>query len=1061
MSDAKTLLMARDLNGWLKSLALILVLTLASCFLFSSHASAISPVFPDSEHNPDNVNMHATVSRLAPNSGLYAPQGTFKVFIGDNHASSQVEIKILNACPDRTGDIPDTRLTVEAFRTTSGRNLGSKIDMIGGGDNTKRNYPGNGDCNGSGQIVFNLPRDAFNNAQEGRYGSNWRTALIYVYKVDAGGEKSFRVQAPTGVVSFDDLSVSGAGGSYHPDQPGTSAFAIQNTGAPGNSPESRYKFTFRADCEYSSGQNVWLKWYDADASGQGNEQGDIGWKLTNASGTEIARRQKSIHGAGALGGQDEYKSFNVGPLNKNATYTWEWFGVDKSNGVQLWMPFNEITAIVNCNDPPPVEPPASQCDQLRFTIPNDGRTTPSGSSPDRRHFAVWVNDGSSSGTPGVNYVQNGSGYASPIAGGSDYTSYSFLPESNGIQKGRNIQIDLKTGAIYIMNDNWTQIVSHRDTNKTTLKSGTLQATIVVFNTYNSGSGDRIKVWERWTNNVNNCYQASCAVDIVETVPGAPNGSNAVNGQGTFNAFITIFNNSPTHPLPWRIGGTVLGATRNSGNWHGINTISTVDIPPGGSRTIPLYNLDPQDNVGTQWLNPYPDYYGVLAIGGGCNTPVNVYRQYETTIVPDVILNPSDEDPSQAIFKSTISLKQDPGVGFNIHHNMRSTRNGNLLNSRDEAVAAPGEVVYQTDPRPTSGGDNYCVDVFSNQGKGWVGPGGAILGAERIPPTGTLRDCSIVYDRPYLSVYGSDAIAGSNFKNGKICNPTGNLSSIRTFRSPVGGKSGSGAQFAAIALGQISGFTSARLYNPPKGLSFANTETVAGMFSNEQPDDGGHFADPHLCATDFWNGQKQPEQIAGTHSTYNIQNLTDVKESIINANATTGLRINGSGYNKNTTLYVNGDVILTNNIAYNLTKNFKLVVRGNIYIDKSVNRLDGLYVAQPNADGQGGNIYTCTNGKNLYGTGAGNNELFVNCRPPSANQLVINGAFVAKSVKFLRTNKSLRDSSLTEVPNGSPASNAAEVFNFSPEIYLYTSGGDNSDDEGPLPYNYITTLPPIL
>src|SRR5690606_3425989 len=78
--------------------------------------------------------------------------------------------------------------------------------------------------------------------------------------------------------------------------------------------------------------------------------------------------------------------FSVGQLVAEQSYKWKWENVNHNNGVQLWMPFSEGSILGDC--PPPAEPPATQCDQIRFTIPDDSRTTPSGSSPDRRHFAV-------------------------------------------------------------------------------------------------------------------------------------------------------------------------------------------------------------------------------------------------------------------------------------------------------------------------------------------------------------------------------------------------------------------------------------------------------------------------------------------------------------------------------------------------------------------------------------------------------------------------------------------------------------------------------------------------
>lgn len=75
------------------------------------------------------------------------------------------------------------------------------------------------------------------------------------------------------------------------------------------------------------------------------------------------------------------------------------------------------------------------------------------------------------------------------------------------------------------------------------------------------------------------------------------------------------------------------------------------------------------------------------------------------------------------------------------------------------------------------------------------------------------------------------------------------------------------------------------------------------------------------------------------------------------------------------------------------------------------------------------------------------------------KLTFNGAVIAKQVKLLRTYSSLRNAALREP---SATSQAAEVFNFSPEVYLTNdlplplTGGANKGK-----YGSATTLPPVL
>ncbi|HYF96912.1 MAG TPA: hypothetical protein VD947_02625, partial [Patescibacteria group bacterium] len=362
------------------------------------------------------------------------------------------------------------------------------------------------------------------------------------------------------------------------------------------------------------------------------------------------------------------------------------------------------------------------------------------------------------------------------------------------------------------------------------------------------------------------------------------------------------------------------------------------------------------------------------------------------------------------------------------------------------------------PLNVTGGTTFCGYFSSTHGYGWVGPGGEsdILGQQN---RGPFSDCEEIYDRPYLSIYGGDAIAGSGFMSGDTCNAVGGDSLIRTYRSTFSEKSGSGVQLAAMALGQITGFASARnqpgiSYGNAHRLTFANTGGI-NINGTETPNDGGNLGDDNLCATDFFSNKNADAVEASPPGPIPVSAIPSGQFSV-NGDLTLNNPSDGF-FNGNTTIYVEGDVIITGNVKYNLGKNLKLIVKGNIYIDNSVARLDGLYVAQPNG-GSKGNIYTCAEGKVPYD----DPQLYDNCR---ATPLVVNGAFIAKSVKLLRTYSSLRHSLTGEYPgiNGS-GTNAAEIFNFSPELYLFSAGEDDDPDDPDdpqEPYKYITTLPPIL
>jgi hypothetical protein len=159
-------------------------------------------------------------------------------------------------------------------------------------------------------------------------------------------------------------------------------------------------------------------------------------------------------------------------------------------------------------------------------------------------------------------------------------------------------------------------------------------------------------------------------------------------------------------------------------------------------------------------------------------------------------------------------------------------------------------------------------------------------------------------------------------------------------------------------------------------------------------------------------------------------------------------------NQRTVIYVNGNVTINGNITYpgswNLTSMplLQLVVSGNIYIDRSVTQLDGLYVAQTGAANTG-IIYTCTNGATQYTVNTSGTF-----NTPCQNKLTVNGAFIAKQVQFLRTKGTVKQSALGEA---STSANQSETFNYTPAVWMVQPPNAASQAK----YDSITSLPPIL
>jgi hypothetical protein len=109
----------------------------------------------------------------------------------------------------------------------------------------------------------------------------------------------------------------------------------------------------------------------------------------------------------------------------------------------------------------------------------------------------------------------------------------------------------------------------------------------------------------------------------------------------------------------------------------------------------------------------------------------------------------------------------------------------------------------------------------------------------------------------------------------------------------------------------------------------------------------------------------------------------------------------------------------------------------------------LYVAEPTAaKPTKGVIYTCARS---VGSEYKYNDptLYADCN----RSLTINGSFIARSVQFLRTKGTLSQSAMGDTYG---TSQAAEIFNYSPEMWLPRNTGLPSSK-----YDSITGLPPVL
>jgi hypothetical protein len=410
------------------------------------------------------------------------------------------------------------------------------------------------------------------------------------------------------------------------------------------------------------------------------------------------------------------------------------------------------------------------------------------------------------------------------------------------------------------------------------------------------------------------------------------------------------------------------------------------------------------------------------------------------------------------------------------------------------------------PSAQIAGDELCMslDVYYRNGEMKNDGNDPVFGnrliTEQIDNTGgphvtvaAANNCSTpVTNEPYAHFFGGDTQAGPGFSTGESCRVDSSAHISLLTRNTGTLPKGSGTQFAAQALSEISGFSSANLRKlfptGSGGLSYSNTEK-RGSSGTDSPQIGG------------WGGIASNYCIADYFGTM-------PKDTPSTSNNTAAIGVNGAQYYKNPAggritisganlqvpnnvkqaIYIeNGDLYIANNITFpgatagwnslsEIPSLYIIVKNGNIRIDPSVTRLDGIYVAQPNGSSKG-LITTCGSASRSYMP----SEIFNTCK----NQLVVNGAFVARQIYLNRSFSSLRyaeryggengESPLygsnhtcglagSDIPGSGPANSndcAAEIFNFSPEFYLQQPAITNSGGPSSGKFDSYTGLSPVL
>lgn len=858
--------------------------------------------------------------------------------------------------------------------------------------------------------------------------------------------------------------------SFHISTSGDAKMSYSNTWVntyPTNAADGhKVEYSFRPDCDIQKGTAIEIGWDNLDypSSFQPNEPGVRLYRHNTEGGNKQLVRE---YNAGPNTTQKRTFYMNDDMYNSNDrpySFTLEFTGIRGGNGISFLTQYDSALAKIEC---PPKKAPSkvnANCNLINVRMPNDGKT---------HRYRIYINDGKSPGGP-VDTNKDGDTY-------NDNVDYGDTAGSNEL-----VTKDLvKDGK---------------------LVHGLMAYTVVVYN----GSAVSTGIHTISSGNSNGaCYTATCSINVVENVPNAPDGSNAVQAGKRFGVWVAV-TNMGINDLPATAGNKSLSATLDTEGVWGPNPDNEIagkaaparlnqTIYPGATK-LRYFELDAPNDQGNHGLSMYPEYwkdgpnlggdgykcYAKSTVGGypGTEDPVGIptFARYDFDATANSDLD-TPESPTKVTFSS--SIKRQPN---RVDVNGTATRTFYKYNSTAPLTQLPygplsesatfGDRNYLNDeyaipPNSFTLGDGYCVSISLDRGHGWKSS--EIYFNENPAVASNCANPETVQNRPYVRTYGGDIAAGGGFSPN-----CGNSSSsgIHTYMFPRSRqeneqKSGSGSQLAAMALGPITGFMSATIRTSPpsipNGLTFAHG--TGAVTDDTDATLGGNMLGDGWCMPDFYGSTQFNDATNKTTITsgadINVNTLADQKQTVVNLGGSGSVRLTGGTvYNKHHTVYVDGNVFISNSIAYNTNygagvqsiPSFTLVVKGNIFISSDVSQLDGLYIAQPNGQANTGRIYTCSSGAAPLASGA---DIYNTCganENGNRRQLTVNGAFMAERVILNRAGYTLRNSGYRETAANSKA---AEIFKFSPEIYMsppvFRSNGTSTSGD----YDYLSILAPIL
>jgi hypothetical protein len=355
--------------------------------------------------------------------------------------------------------------------------------------------------------------------------------------------------------------------------------------------------------------------------------------------------------------------------------------------------------------------------------------------------------------------------------------------------------------------------------------------------------------------------------------------------------------------------------------------------------------------------------------------------------------------------------------------------------------------------PASGGPIIMSargDFIASASASWSASFGSYSGVELCEGSVAAQGTEVgVVGRPYFKVRGGDLVSyGTSVRGfnqyGRTFDPVSGCTGA------VVGRCGAGVEGGIQANGSVGGVASGyRGTQSPALKSRTIANTLGGAFGAW----GGGYAGIVPAAPDY-----EIPSTATSFPGFGAVAPNTIREFVGMATLSSGVVPSGARI----TVYVDGDVRITGSgITYataagytdrTAIPHFRLIAKGNIYIESSVAQLDGEYIAE-------GLVYTCHNSG--WNTPINNANIMDPC---DNTNLVVNGALIGDSIKLTRTGGHDRYATEADaVYSGGyiNAANIAEIIQFTPELFLARPATSPTNYPVSGKYNSITALPPLF